>query len=42
LSHEMEISHRLEVCDTPTPSVQDVGDFLTVSSTACSSTYVTH
>ncbi|KAM0247686.1 hypothetical protein ACHAP5_003933 [Fusarium lateritium] len=29
LSHDMEISHRLEVCDTPIPSVQDVGDFLT-------------
>jgi hypothetical protein len=42
LSHDMEISHRLEVCDTPIPSVQDVGDFLTVSSSACSSMYVTH
>lgn len=42
LSHDMEIAHRLEVCDTPIPSVQDVGDFLTVSKTARSSMYVTH
>ncbi|KAM0340334.1 hypothetical protein ACHAPU_010547 [Fusarium lateritium] len=28
LSHEMEISFRIEVCDTPAPSIQDVGTFL--------------
>ncbi|RGP67539.1 meiosis mei2 [Fusarium longipes] len=28
LSHEMDISHRLELCDTPSPGVDDVQAFL--------------
>ncbi|KAL7767406.1 hypothetical protein ACKLNR_001707 [Fusarium oxysporum f. sp. zingiberi] len=29
LSQDMDISHRIEVCDTPTPSIIDLGNFIT-------------
>ncbi|KAF5682387.1 meiosis mei2 [Fusarium circinatum] len=29
LSQDMDISHRIEVCDTPTPSIVDLGNFIT-------------
>ncbi|KAF5984853.1 meiosis mei2 [Fusarium coicis] len=29
LSQDMDISHRIEVCDTPTPSLVDLGNFIT-------------
>ncbi|KAF4437948.1 Meiosis mei2 [Fusarium acutatum] len=29
LSQDMDISHRIEVCDTPTPSIVDLGNYIT-------------
>ncbi|KAL9568692.1 hypothetical protein ACKAV7_007171 [Fusarium commune] len=29
LSQDMDISHRIEVCDTPAPSIVDLGNFIT-------------
>jgi hypothetical protein len=29
LSQEMDISHRIEVCDTPAPSIIELGNFIT-------------
>jgi hypothetical protein len=41
LSHEMGISHRLEVCDTPTPAPEEVKRFMDVSITAdCSVSFI--
>lgn len=31
LSHDMDISHRIEVCDTPAPSIVELGNYITVS-----------
>jgi hypothetical protein len=33
LSQDMDISHRIEVCDTPAPSIIELGNFITVSIT---------
>lgn len=31
LSQDMDISHRIEVCDTPAPSIVELGNYITVS-----------
>ncbi|KAG4295174.1 hypothetical protein FPRO06_01758 [Fusarium proliferatum] len=32
LSQDMDISHRIEVCDTPAPSIVELGNYITIKS----------
>ncbi|CVL02959.1 uncharacterized protein FPRN_00176 [Fusarium proliferatum] len=35
LSQDMDISHRIEVCDTPAPSIVELGNYITIRHRPC-------